>query len=92
MSANTNIAEGWQSHDRPPSLFRRFSFEGYSETSTFLDALGELSKETEYYPDISFGKNYANITIHARDTKAVGPEDLDFARKVNELLDASEKS
>ena len=85
MSEDMNIPEGWQRHDRPPNLFRRFTFGGYSETRTFLDRLGSLSEETGYYPDIGFGTSYANVTIHARDGKALGSEDMDFARRVNEL-------
>jgi pterin-4a-carbinolamine dehydratase len=77
--------EGWNRNDRPPNLFRRFQFANYAETRTFLDRLAELSKEIGYYPDISFGTTYANVTVHARDGSAVSAEDVAFAHKANEF-------
>lgn len=85
MSDKVEIPEGWQHQERPSSLFRRFTFSGYGETRAFLDRLGSLSEATGYYPDISFGKSYANVTVHARDGKALDAEDLDFARRASAL-------
>jgi len=86
MSESGKAVEGWTLNDRPPNLFRRISFDSYAGTRDFLDRLAELSKETGFYPDVSFGKTYANVTIHARDGKAVGDEDCDFARKANAFI------
>ena len=85
MSESVSPPEHWQSVGRPPSLFRRFQFSGYAETRAFLDRLGALSEATGYYPDISFGTNYANVTVHARDGKALGAEDRDFAQQASAL-------
>lgn len=79
------IPEGWTRQERPPSLVRRFAFTGYAEMRTFLDRLAALSDETGRYPDISFGRSYANVTLHAHDGKALSVEDLEFARRVNEI-------
>lgn len=85
MSASVSSPEHWQSVGRPPSFFRRFQFSGYAETRAFLDRLGALSEATGYYPDISFGTNYANVTVHARDGKALAAVDADFAQQVSAL-------
>ena len=85
MSEKISPPEHWQSVERPPSLFRRFQFSGYAETRAFLDRLGSLSETTGYYPDIGFGTTYANITVHARDGKALGALDRDFAQQVSAL-------
>lgn len=85
MSNDMNIPEGWQRHDRPPNLFRRFTFAGYSETRAFLDRLAALSEETGYFPDIGFGTGHANVTVHARDGKAISQVDIDFAQRTNVL-------
>ena len=53
----------WDERKRPVRLERRFEFESYSETRDFLDRLGTLSDTRKIYPDISFGKDYVNITI-----------------------------
>lgn len=85
VSDATHVVEGWTASDRPPNLFRRFQFNKYSETRTFLDRLADLSKDTGRYPDIGFGTTYANITVHAADGKAITAEEQDFARRVNQL-------
>lgn len=85
MPDNVEIPTGWEHHGHPAHLFRRFQFSGYRETRTFLDHLAMLSEEVGYYPDISFGTTYANITVHARDGKVIGSEDLAFAQRVSEL-------
>jgi 4a-hydroxytetrahydrobiopterin dehydratase len=81
-------APGWEARERPPLLFRRFEFEGYAATRAFLDALETLSKEQGYYPDLSFGPKYVNVTVQARDDKALAPVDYEFAARVNALADA----
>lgn len=85
MPDDVKLPDGWGHHERPPTLFRRFSFGAYSETRAFLDQLGKLSEQTGCYPDISFGPTYANVTIHARDGELIGNDDVDFAQQVNRL-------
>lgn len=92
MSDPSKTVEGWTLNDRPPNLFRRFAFDAYAGTRDFLDRLAELSKETGYYPDVSFGKNYANVTIHARDGKAIGEADREFARRAGAFAGSSSGS
>ncbi len=78
----------WVCKEHPPCLFRRFEFDSYSNLRVFLDRLADLSKETEYYPDISFGTGYANITVYASDEKTLSEEEKAFAQRVNELTDS----
>jgi len=77
----------WVCKGQPPSLFRRFQFDNYNNLRVFLDRLADLSKETEYYPDISFGTDYANITVYASNDKELSKEEKSFAQRVNELID-----
>ena len=78
---------GWERRERPPLLFRRFQFANYGATRAFLDALAELSKQDGYYPDLGFGANYANVTIHARDGVGLQHNDLEFAARIDEITD-----
>ena len=54
-------------HSVPPErqqpLNRRFEFASYAETRQFLDQMADLSKRAGYYPDVSFGKTYVNVSI-----------------------------
>jgi len=86
MSESGKAVEGWMLHDRPPNLFRRVSFNSYAETRHFLDRLAALSKETGTYPDVSFGKTFANVTVHARNGQAIDDDDCSFARQANDYI------
>lgn len=88
MSESSKTVDGWTRNERPANLYRRFAFNDYAGTRDFLDRLAALSKQTGYYPDISFGKTYANVTIHAADSKTLAADDFDFARRVNALVPA----
>lgn len=80
-----DAAPGWEVRERPPMLFRRFEFDAYRTTRTFLDALEALSKEQDYYPDLGFATTYVNVTVQARDGKALAQVDYDFAVQVTAL-------
>ncbi len=90
MSSSTDApcAPGWEARERPPLLFRRFEFENYAATRVFLDALETLSKEHGYFPDLSFAAKYVNVTVQARDGKALAPADYEFAARVAGLTGA----
>ncbi|MEW6354052.1 MAG: 4a-hydroxytetrahydrobiopterin dehydratase [Pseudomonadota bacterium] len=79
----------WQQRERPPTLSRRFQFNGYSQTRYFLDELATLSEECGYYPDTSFGANYVSVTINARDGAALSAKDFNFAARIDKLMNLS---
>lgn len=85
----TEAPPEWQWRERPPLLSRRFQFSGYNETRSFLDAMAKLSEEHGYYPDTSFGVNYVNVTVHARNGEQLEHKDFEFAARINELTDLS---
>lgn len=75
----------WQERKRPARLEGRFEFDSYDSLRDFLDRAAELSEREGYYPDMGFGKDYVNITIHADESDdEVGDAQHRFAR----LLDA----
>ena len=79
---------GWEARGRPLTLFRRFEFDDYNGTRNFLDALEVLSKEHDYYPDLSFGTKYVNVTVKPRDDEAITEEDRNFAQLVTGLVES----
>ena len=79
----------WQERKRPVCLERRFEFDSYSAPRDFLDKLGEYSEATQRFPDISFGKTYANITLRPdeeRDGAQLSDADHAFAAEIDALL------
>ncbi len=57
----------WQERARPVRLERRYEFQSYNELSDFLDAAAQVSEREGLFPDMGFGKDYVNITIHVED-------------------------
>ena len=71
------MSHQWQERHRPPRLEKRYEFSDYGSLRDFLDRAAALSEREGLYPDIGFGRDYVNMTIHV----AEGSETLDEARR-----------
>ena len=81
--------EGWRQKNRPECLEKRFEFESYDKTRDFLDSLGDFSEKVNRFPDISFGKTYANITIRPLEDiekEEISNVDHEFATQIDLLI------
>ena len=75
----------WQERIRPVRLERRYEFPDYDSLRTFLDEAAEVSEREGLFPDMGFGKDYVNITIHTDEsTNALG----DSQRRLADEYDA----
>ena len=80
--------EGWRQKKRPERLEKRFEFQSYEKNRDFLDALGEYCEKVNRFPDISFGKTYANITIRPEENNVkeeISEGDHAFASEIDFL-------
>ena len=78
----------WQERSRPIRLERRYEFKSYHELSDFLDAAAEVSEREGLYPDMGFGKDYVNITIHVEDGESeLGELHHRLATEFDSILD-----
>lgn len=76
----------WQERPRPARLERRYEFENYLALRDFLDCAAELSEREGLYPDMGFGRDYVNITIHADEGSAsLAEKQRRFATLLDEL-------
>jgi len=71
------MSHQWQERHRPPRLEKRYEFSDYGSLRDFLDRAAALSERESLYPDMGFGRDYVNMTIHV----AEGSETLDEARR-----------
>ena len=71
------MSDQWQERHRPPRLEKRYEFANYASLRDFLDRAAALSEREGLYPDMGFGRDYVNMTIHV----AEGSETLDEARR-----------
>ena len=80
----------WQERTRPARLEGRYEFASYHELRDFLDKAAGLSEREDYYPDMGFGRDYVNITIHAQeDSDQVSANQRRFAEELDQLIDTS---
>ena len=80
------MANQWQERNRPVRLERRYEFADYEALRDFLDQAADLSEREGLYPDMGFGKDYVNITIHTDEGKdALQPNQRDFAQQLEKL-------
>ena len=78
---------GWNERSRPARLERRLEFPDYEATRVFLDRAADLSEREGLYPDMSFGRTYVNITVHADEgAEALGERQRRLAEGINALL------
>jgi pterin-4a-carbinolamine dehydratase len=81
------MKEVWRKRERPLCLEGRFEFNDYESLRDFLDRVAELSDREGYYPDMGFGKDYVNFTIHAKEGEKTMDESLyEFARQLEKLV------
>ena len=71
--------------ERLPTLNWRFEFGSYVETRNFLDQMADLSKREGYYPNVSFGKTYVNISIDAEGRAALAERNSSFTGEMEAL-------
>jgi 4a-hydroxytetrahydrobiopterin dehydratase len=77
----------WQERNRPSRLEKRYEFVDYEELRNFLDMAADLSESKGLYPDMGFGRDYVNITIHADEGKdKVDQAKREFADQLEQLM------
>jgi pterin-4a-carbinolamine dehydratase len=80
------MSEQWQERSRPSRLERRYDFADYASLRDFLDRAAELSEKQGLYPDMGFGRDYVNITIHMDEGDAqLGEQHRRFAEQLDGL-------
>ena len=80
------MSREWKERKRPARLEKQYQFEDYEELRDFLDRAADLSEREGYYPDMGFGRDYVNITIHVDEgEEELGPKQHQFAQQLDEL-------
>lgn len=76
----------WKERKRPARLERQYQFENYEDLRDFLDRAADLSEREGYYPDMGFGRDYVNVTIHVDEgEEELSPKQHQFAQQLDEL-------
>jgi len=81
------MSDQWQKRNRPARLERRYEFQDYETLRNFLERAAELSEREGLYPDIGFGRDYVNMTIHVdEDESELGDSQHQFAQQLDKLI------
>jgi pterin-4a-carbinolamine dehydratase len=89
MNQTTASAGNWQERIRPARLEGRYEFADYSSLRDFLDRAAEISEREGLYPDMGFGRDYVNITIHASEGDTMlNEQQRRFAEELDTLFSA----
>jgi len=79
----------WQERNRPSRLEKRYEFDDYEALRVFLDSAADLSEQKGLYPDIGFGRTYANFTIYVDEgATELTTQQREFARLLDSLSPA----
>ncbi len=82
----------WQERIRPVRLERRYEFPDYPSLREFLDRAAAVSERVGIFPDMGFGRDYVNVTIHCDDGKdTLGETQRRLAEQYDALLDSTEQ-
>jgi pterin-4a-carbinolamine dehydratase len=77
----------WQERARPVRLEKRYIFPDYEALRDFLDRAAEISEREQLYPDMGFGRDYVNVTIHTDEgSEALTEKQRRFAQQLDALL------
>ena len=79
------MSQSWDERKRPLRLEKRYEFDSYETLRDFLDRAAELSESLGLYPDMGFGKDYVNMTIHADDNDALTDKHRELAERLEQL-------
>ena len=80
------MSQQWQERARPKRLERRYQFVDYESLRDFLDRAAALSEREGLYPDMGFGRDYVNMTIHgSEEDNTLGGQQRRLAQELDAL-------
>ena len=83
------VNQTWQERTRPIRLERRYDFDDYNSLRDFLDRAAQLSEKEGLFPDMGFGRDYVNMTIHTDDKdEPLSDSQRQFAQQLDALLNS----
>ena len=76
----------WQLQPDESSIKRRFSFNNYYETMTFVNATADIAHQQDHHPDMLVGYNYCCVIFTTHSANGLSIKDFICAAKVDEII------
>jgi len=80
--------DGWnitENKDKIFFLFKKFKFDNFIKSQSFVNEVGKISEEEGHHPDISFGWGYVEIKITTHAIKGLSENDFILAAKIDRI-------
>ena len=75
----------WLLNDASTIIEKRFTFDDFKQTLSFVNKVGALAEVEGHHPDISLGWGYCEISIHTHKIKGLHENDFILASKIDEI-------
>ena len=76
---------GWQIKENGHHLHKRYEFNDFLGSLSFVNKLGQLAEAEGHHPDIAFGWGYAEIKIFTHKINGLHENDFILAAKIDQL-------
>lgn len=74
----------WRIDNKPPVMTKQFVFDSYEQTRTFVNELADLSESTGYYPNLTYSRTQATVTVFTEESQ-LGDNEFNFATATDEI-------
>ena len=75
---------GWKYEDN--FIIKEFIFKNFSENFGFMSRIAMLAESLNHHPDWSGGYKNLTIRLSTHDAGGVSEKDMEFARKIEQML------
>src|SRR5215831_5514151 len=76
----------WVLRDDARRIERTYRFRNFREALAFVQRVGELAETEGHHPDISFGWDYATVSLSTKKIKGLHENDFIMASKIDRIL------
>ena len=83
--------DGWDITEGADKIFflsKKFKFENFIKSQTFVNEVGRISEQEGHHPDILFGWGYAEIKVTTHAIKGLSENDFILAAKIDKITNA----
>ncbi len=80
--------DGWyvkSSKDKNFYLLKKFVFNNFAESVSFVNKIGDIAENENHHPDISFGWGYCKVKIFTHAIKGLAESDFILAAKIDKV-------
>lgn len=79
----------WQLNASQSGIEKTWTFDGYPQTTTFVNAVAELAQGEDHHPEICFDYRHCRISISTHAVNGLSLNDFILAAHIDQFLQPS---